>query len=292
MALRDDAVVTAAQGFVFTAPVGTAAPTPTELAALDPETFGSARINFEVSGTPTTYTLIVGGTPTAAIPLAATAAQVQSAIEAVAGVGAGNVKVTGVSGGDAAGLDVTWIGALQGNGPTIAEGTYAGGTTPDTVFTVETPDLDWTNVGHTSRDDMPEFGFDGGDTEVKGTWQKKRLREVATGDPVADSVTIKLSQWDRTSLELYYGPDSAETDGVFGVSGNFEPIERALLVIIVDGDVRLGFYSSKSSIKRDDAVELPVDEFATLPIKATFLNLGANRLYDWISEELFGPVPV
>jgi hypothetical protein len=100
-------------------------------------------------------------------------------------------------------------------------------------------------------------------------------------------VTIKLSQWDKTSLELYYGPDSAATTGVFGVSGDFAPIEKALLIIIVDGDVRLGFYSPKSSIKRDDSVELPVDEFATLPVKATFLNLGANRLYDWISETLF-----
>jgi hypothetical protein len=134
---------------------------------------------------------------------------------------------------------------------------------------------------------MPEFAFDGGNTEIKGTWQKKRLREIATGDPVADSVTIKLSQWDKTTLELYFGADSAATTGVFGVSGDFAPIEKALLVVIVDGTVRVGFYSPKASIKRDDSVQLPVDDFATLPVKATFLNLGSRRLYDWISADLF-----
>ena len=145
-------------------------------------------------------------------------------------------------------------------------------------------------MGHTSRDDMPEFGFDGGDTTVKGTWQKKRLREVATGDPLADHLSVHLEQWDRNSLELYYGEDAANTDGIFGVSGDFNPIECAFLVIIVDGDARIAFYAPKASVKRDDSINIPVDEFSTLPVKATFLDLPGHRLYDWISEALF-PLP-
>lgn len=193
MALNDDAVLTAAVGYVFKGPIGTPAPTPTELAALDLTTFASLHV-------------------------------------------------------------------------------------------------DWAQVGHTSRDDMPEFGFTGGDTTVKGTWQKKRLREIATGDPVADFVKITLEQFDSASLALYYGADAAATPGVFGVDGNFTPVEAALLVIIVDGDVVLGFYSAKASIKRDDSINLPVDDFAGLPIKATFLDHPGFRLYDWINEDLFGPV--
>lgn len=286
MALIDQAVLTAAQGFVFTAPVGTTAPTPSELDAMDPETFGSKSVNIEVSGSPTSYTLLVDSIATSAIPLASGPAVVTAAIEALAGVGTGNVLVEGVNAADADGLDITFIGALQGVNVTVAEGTYVGGSTPDMVVTVTTAVNGWKNVGHTSRDDMPEFGFDGGDTEVKGTWQKKRLREIATGDPVADSVTINLSQWDAESLQLYYGEDSAATTGVFGVSGDFAPLERALLIVILDGSVRIGFYSPKASIKRDDAINLPVDDLASLPIKATFLNLGARRLFDWISADL------
>ncbi|MDP7733641.1 phage tail protein [Mycobacterium paragordonae] len=288
MALIDDAVITAALGYIFTAAVGTAAPSPAELDAADPEKFGSLTVNVKVTGSPTSYTLVVGGTPTAALPLASTADTVRAAIEAVAGIGVGNVEVSGVGAGDTDGLDITFLGALQGTAVTLAEGTYVGGTAPDTTITTVTALNGWHNIGHTSRDDLPEFGFDGGKFALKGTWQRKRLKQVQDGDIPADFVTFMLEQWDRTALELYFGEDAAaNTPGVFGVDGKFIPVERALLIIIVDGDVNIGFYCPKASITRDDSIELPIDEFASLPVKATFLNLGTRRLYDWISELLF-----
>lgn len=286
MAQKDNAVVTAAVGYVFVHNTpGAVAPTPAELDALDPETFGAQKHVVSVTGTPTSYTLVVDGDATDVLPLASTAAVVQAAIEAIEGVGVGNVEVTGTS-AVSPGLTIYFTGALLGSEVTVAEGTYVAGTSPDTTIVTTSPN-GWKNLGHTSRDDMPEWGFDGGDTEVKGTWQKKRLREVATGDPVADSVLVNLQQWDMDSLELYFGADSAGTPGIFGVSGDFAPVEKAFLVIIVDGSVRLGFYASKASLKRDDSIDMPVDEFASLPVRATFLNLGARRLYDWISEALF-----
>lgn len=176
------------------------------------------------------------------------------------------------------------------------------GTTSPTSTEITSLDLDtfdslttasWSQVGHTSRDDLPEFGFEGGDKEIKGTWQQKRLREIATGDPVADSVTIILEQFDLTSLELYYGANAADTvaePGVFGVSGDFVPVEKSLFILIVDGDVRVGFYAPKASISRDDSIALPVDGFAGLPVKASFLNYKNKRLYDWISDDLLTEV--
>ena len=149
----------------------------------------------------------------------------------------------------------------------------------------------WNNIGHTSRNDMPEFGFDGGDTEMKGTWQRKRLRELETGDPVADYLTLQLQQFDDTALALYYGANSSATAGIFGVSGASVLPEHAFLVVIVDGAERLGFYAPKASVKRDDAISMPVDDFASLPIKATFLNHGTADLYQWINEDLFNPAP-
>lgn len=287
MALNDNAVITAAQGFVFIAPVGTVAPTGAQVDAIDPETFGAKKVNIEVSGTPTSYTVLINAVASAQIPLASGPAVVQAALEAIAGVGAGNVVVSGISAADAAGLDLTFVGALQGVDVVVAEGSYVAGTSPDTVVTVVTAVNGWKTIGHTSRNDMPEFGFDGGDTTVKGTWQKKRLREVASGDPVADSVTVKLQQWDAGSLELYFGENASVVSGEFAVSGDFVPVEYAFLVIVVDGTAHLGFYSPKASIKRDDSLDLPVDEFSSLPIKATFLNLGSLPLYKWLSAVLF-----
>ncbi|AOE44638.1 major tail protein [Gordonia phage Strosahl] len=193
MSLNDNAVLTAAMGYVFTAPVGTAAPTPAQLGTLNLE---------DTSG---------------------------------------------------------WTGNTA-----------------------------WDSIGHTSRGEMPEFGFDGGDSEMKGSWQKKKLREITAEDPI-DYLTLRLHQFDETAFNFYYGENASSTPGVFGVStkGN-KRAEKAFLVVIVDGDERVGFHVSKASVKRDDAIQLPTDDLASLPIRATFLDhVGSPLLFSWINEDLF-----
>ena len=146
----------------------------------------------------------------------------------------------------------------------------------------------WTNIGHTSRGDLPEFGFDGGDTEVRGTWQNESLREVET-KPIGDFLKMALHQFDVDTFELYYGKNASATPGVFGVAGgNSKSVEKALFIVIVDGDERIGFYSPKASIRRDDSISLKTDEFAALPVRATFLKDGNKNKFEWINEDLFG----
>lgn len=148
----------------------------------------------------------------------------------------------------------------------------------------------WDTTGHTSVNDLPEFGLDGGDTEVRGSWQKKKLREVTTSDPI-DFLTMFLQQWDEANLALYYGPNASDTPGVFGVAAAAgDPNEAAVLVVIVDGDFRIGFHAHKASVKRDDAIQLATDDFASLPIKATFLQHETELLFSWINEALFNAV--
>ena len=288
MALNDNAVITAAGGYVFVAAPGTAAPTPAELETINPDTFGAQVHTLTLTGTATsgTFTLTAGAAVTTDLPFNATAAQIQAALEALEPVGTGNVLATGTL---AAGVEIAFIGALQGQTVTLsAEDEDLVGTTPVLGVTVTTALNGWSSVGHTSREDMPEFGFEGGDTEVKGTWQKKALREVET-EPLADFLTMHLHQFDAQSFALYYGENASSTPGIFGVEGGQTLVnEKALFILIVDGSRRVGFYAAKASIRRDEAIGMPVDEFATLPIRATFIKLGANRLYDWISEKLFG----
>lgn len=190
MALNDDAVLTAAVGYVYVANVGTAAPTPTALKTLDLEN-------------PSSW------------------------------------LVTG-----------------------------------------------WNTVGHTSRGTLPEFGFEGGDTEMKGSWQKKKLREIQKDDPV-DYLTVVLHQFDEDTLSLYYGDNASATAGVFSVASGVSPLEKAGFVVIEDGDLRLGFHFHKSSVKRDDKIELPIDDLASLPVRFTFLDHEDDPLFSWISEDLF-----
>lgn len=146
----------------------------------------------------------------------------------------------------------------------------------------------WTSVGHTSRGTLPEFGFEGGETEVKGSWQKKKLRELSTEDPI-DYLTVVLHQFDEDALSLYYGPNASTTPGVFGVKTG-QTNEKAVLVVIEDEDLRLGHHAHKSSVKRDDAIELPIDDLAALPVRFTYLDHEDELPFSWINEDLFNVV--
>ncbi|AGK85982.1 major tail protein [Mycobacterium phage Chy4] len=147
----------------------------------------------------------------------------------------------------------------------------------------------WESVGHTSRGTLPEFGFEGGDSEVKGSWQKKKLREITTEDPI-DYVVVLLHQFDEQSLGLYYGPNASTTPGVFGVKTG-QTNEKAVLVVIEDGDMRLGHHAHKAGVRRDDAIELPIDDLAALPVRFTYLDHEDELPFSWINEDLFGLSP-
>jgi hypothetical protein len=220
------------------------------------------------------------------LPFDSGAAEVQTALEAIESVGVGNVKVSGEGlGGN--GFVIAFVGTLAGQAVevTVDGAGLQGGSTLSSAV-VGAPN-GWTSIGHTSRGDLPEFGYDGGDTEVKGTWQNESLREVITS-PIADYLTILLHQFDTDTFELYYGKDAAPESGVFGVSGTTAAaVEKALLIIIQDGDTKVGFYSPKASMRRDDSISLAVDDFAALPVRATFLKHGSKNKFEWINEDLF-----
>jgi hypothetical protein len=291
MPQNDAAVLNAAVGYVYTGTVGTAPPTPAALKTLDLNTYGAQVQTLKITGNPTggTFTLTVGGQTTAAIPYNATTAQVQAALALLTSVGSGNVLVTGTLISDASGFDISWIGTRFGTSQTLTSTpTLTGGTTPAAPVTLKTSGSGWKPVGHTSRGTLPEFGFDGDTTEIRGSWQKKKLREIQTEDPI-DYLTVVLHQMDKDSLALYYGANASVTSGVFGVSSfsQSQNIETAGLVVIVDGTQRLGFHFHKAAVKRDDAIELPIDDLAALPIKFTFLDHNNELLFSWINEDLF-----
>ena len=151
---------------------------------------------------------------------------------------------------------------------------------PDTGF------VGWTQVGHTSRDDLPVFGFDGGDSEVKGTWQNASFRRVTT-EVAQDFVTFNALQLDETILTYYTGETSpGSTVGKFSVSNAATSgVDVALLIVIVDGSATVGFHAHKVTMSREDSIELAVDEFAAVPLRATILKSGSNPIYSWLSYD-------
>ena len=271
MAFNDNAVFTAATGYVYTGPVGAAAPTPQQLKNFDPETYGAQEYELTVTGT-APYKLTVGGATSADIKPDASPNEIQAALEKIPAVGTGGVVVTGTD--PKQGVTVAFVGdnfgknlELKGaTGATVAETAKASG---------------WEPIGHTNNDDLPEFGYDGGDSDTKGSWQKKVLRTITTDAPI-DYVTIKALQFDEQTLEFYYGKNASKVKNVFGVDApNGADIERAILIVIVDGNHKIAFSAAKAGIRRDESISLENDDFATLPLRATFVKHPGRHLFEW-----------
>lgn len=149
-------------------------------------------------------------------------------------------------------------------------------------FDAATGFVGWENLGHTSRDELPEFGFDGGDTETRGTWQNEALKTVVT-DPAVDYVTFRLHQFDELGLSLYYGSDTSVTDGEMEINSTTGGNQYAILIVMVDGDLKLGWYAAKTDIRREESIDLSVDEFAALPLRATVNKPDNGPLMKWIN---------
>ncbi len=141
----------------------------------------------------------------------------------------------------------------------------------------------WTDLGHTSLDDLPAFNQDGGDSEVKGSWQNQSLREIITAEAV-DYITIKPLQVDNNVLRLYYSGGTFTTANVFDTPDSSGTTERALLIVFLDGTTPVGFYAPRTSVRRDDAIEMANDDFATFPIRFTILKATGLPRSSWISS--------
>lgn len=292
MALNDNAVITPGAGYIYVAAPGTLPPTPAALKILDPLTFGAQVQTLTMTGGATAgkFTVKAASTDTAVeVPWDATGPKVAELLGTLPSIGAGNAIY--VSGGpiNTTPVVIALAGRLQGKALalTLASTGLVGGTNPAVAAAVTTAPNGWSIIGHTSLENLPEMAYEGGDTETKGTWQKKALREVEK-EAISDHMVMQLQQFDTSGLKLYYGKNNSTVAGVFGVKGGSAPVnEKAVLTIIVDGDVRLGHYVPRANVRRDEAIKLSGEDFATLPVRATFLQLGNQDLYSWINEDLF-----
>lgn len=275
MAFNDNAVFTASTGFLYIADVGTAAPTPRQLNNFDPETFGAHQYSLRVTGDED-YILTAGDATTDPIQADASAAEVQAALQQLSGVGVGNVVVEGTD--PAAGYTVSFVGDSFGTTVTME------GSAGATVTEFAKP-LGWTPIGHTSNEDLPEFGYDGGDSETKGSWQKKVLREITSEAPV-DYITVNALQFDEQTFELYYGKNASKQANVFGVDApGAEGVEKAILLVMRDGLFKIAFSAAKASVRREESISLESDDFAALPLRATFVKHPGRHLYEWTLPE-------
>lgn len=157
-----------------------------------------------------------------------------------------------------------------------------------TTFAADTsvPPAGWDILGHTSLQNVLAFGQEGGETEVKGSWQNKSLREIVTSEAV-DYLTVNALQIkDNDVLSLYYGGGDATVADEFSLPDSGTPQERAMLVVFIDGAEPVGLFAPKASIRREGEISTPSDDFVELPLRFTLLKKTGAKKATWIAAGL------
>ncbi|MEV3856065.1 hypothetical protein AB0J38_17290 [Streptomyces sp. NPDC050095] len=177
---------------------------------------------------------------------------------------------------------------MQDNAVVVAGGGYiyfAAEDTPKPTRITDplNPGREWTNIGHTSRDDLPEFGRDGDDPETIGSWQNAKLRQ--TTPDITYSVTFQALQASADTYRFYFGAgeEAVQPDGSVRIPATPVPQVKALLVVLVDGKQFVPLWHPRASLLGSDAVEMATDDFVKFPITATFLSssLIGNAIGEW-----------
>lgn len=138
------------------------------------------------------------------------------------------------------------------------------------------PSGPWTEVGHTSVQDILSATSTGGDTTTLQTLQNKSLRQTIA--PRTEAFKMNLLQFDTPGLKLYYGSNAVvDGSGNLQVPSNPVPTEVAWLVVFYDGQTTAGIYAPKVSIFRADDLSIAdTESLAQLSLNVTPLNNGAN----------------
>lgn len=97
-----------------------------------------------------------------------------------------------------------------------------------------------------------------------------------------DYVTIRANQFDMETLEMYYGKNASKVANVFGVDDpSSAGVDKAFMIVLVDGDFKIAFSSAKATVSRDESIALATDDFAALPLRATFVKHPGRHLFEW-----------
>ena len=159
----------------------------------------------------------------------------------------------------------------------IGSGNYflapVGTAIPANLDAISTP---WTNIGHTSIEDIMSWESDGGEATVLGTLQNAALR--TSYSKRTEKFTIQLQQFDESSLKLYFGSNAtADLEGWVAVPGSPAPTVQAFLAVYVDGENIFAVYAPKAEILRGDDIDLSdTESLASLPISVTPVQYGSN----------------
>jgi hypothetical protein len=170
------------------------------------------------------------------------------------------------------GRGTVFVGAVDATPPTA---------TALSTITPAAPPTGFTCIGHTSLDNLPAYSKDGGDATQRGSWWDSAID--TTYDPVTWSLTINSLQVDANTLGLAFGGGVLnDTAGTFDI-GDTTAVPKSILLLMVGGAKRVGFYHPNTQITLGDAPEIAADAYFEIQLNAQLL-LSASTTAQWAGK--------
>lgn len=128
----------------------------------------------------------------------------------------------------------------------------------------------WEALGHTSRENMVAMSKEGGEATQSGSWWDEAL--VSNYAATNWSIVVNSLQVDALTLGLAFGGGTLDTaKGSYAVK-DIKPTAKALFILMVGGNSRMGIYIPNTTVSIGDAPELAIDAFFEISLSAAILN--------------------
>lgn len=131
-----------------------------------------------------------------------------------------------------------------------------------------TVDTNWSNLGHTSKQNTIAFTKEGGEKESLDTFLADGVR-TTTGSTTW-GVTANSLQFDTNNLLLAFNGEWDSTTGGYKVATP-EPVQRAVFLYFADTTGQLGFWLPNTEVSLGDAPSVDVANFFELPLSISIL---------------------
>lgn len=124
----------------------------------------------------------------------------------------------------------------------------------------------WTWIGHTSKENLPEISYDGGDVTSYDTWDTPAMRSDKA--PIKWGATLNVVSLDQDVLKTAF-PGGAwdESTGAYALPAKIDAKNAAVLIVVKDTlNGYGGFYFPNGAVSTGGAPKLNVEGYTETPI--------------------------
>lgn len=133
----------------------------------------------------------------------------------------------------------------------------------------------WNLIGGTSTENMVSFDKDGGDATQLGIWEQDAV--YTTYEATTLSVSISGVRAYKETFELAF-PGGAWDEATKSYKvGDIGTVEKAVFIVMLDGQKRAGFYMPRVSISVGDMPELDTEKFLEFQMTGQILTSSTKN---------------